>query len=102
LLSARELRRSVRNHALTKAGNATLMTPQLRDALVDHCAGNYRLLMTMAGGAPAPGRGTVFCRCRSLTYGTAQEAAQLDEKLYLELFQPQRPTAKKKGRTQVK
>jgi general secretion pathway protein A len=72
------------SHALTKAGNATLMTPQLRDALVDHCAGNYRLLMTMAGEV--------------LAYGTAQEAAQLDEKLYLELFQPQRPAARKKGR----
>ena len=27
-------------HALAKAGNATLMTTQLQDALVDHCAGN--------------------------------------------------------------
>ena len=35
-------------HALAKAGNATLMTEQLMDALVDHSAGNYRLLMTMS------------------------------------------------------
>jgi general secretion pathway protein A len=71
-------------HALAKAGNPTLMTSQLRDTLVDHCAGNYRLLMTMGG--------------ELLAYGMAQEVAQLDEKFYLELFQPQRPPAKKKGR----
>jgi len=71
-------------HALAKAGNPTLMTTQLRDALVDHCAGNYRLLMTMGG--------------ELLAYGMAQEVAQLDEKFYLELFHPQRPAAKKKAR----
>lgn len=71
-------------HALTKAGNAKLMTPQLMDALVDHAAGNYRLLMTMGG--------------ELLAYGLAQEVAQLDEKFYLELFHPQRPAAKKKAR----
>jgi hypothetical protein len=60
------------------------MTVQLQDALVDHCAGNYRLLMTMGG--------------ELLAYGMAQEVAQLDEKFYLELFHPQRPAAKKKGR----
>ena len=52
--------------------------------MVDHCAGNYRLLMTMGG--------------ELLAYGMAQEAAQLDEKFYLELFHPQRPPAKKKAR----
>jgi general secretion pathway protein A len=72
------------SHALAKAGSATLMTPQLMDALVDHCAGNYRLLMTMGG--------------ELLAHGLAHEAAQLDEKLYLELFHPQRPAAKKKAR----
>jgi general secretion pathway protein A len=83
--ASREELAELLNHALTKAGNASLMTAQLRDALVDHSAGNYRLLMTMAG--------------ELLAYGVAREAAQLDEKLYLELFQPQRPTAKKRGRT---
>ncbi len=71
-------------HALAKAGGAKLMTTQLMDALVDHCAGNYRLLMTMGG--------------ELLAHGLAQEAAQLDEKLYLELFHPSRPAAKKKAR----
>jgi general secretion pathway protein A len=72
------------SHALTKAGNAKLMTTELMDALVDHCAGNYRLLMTMGG--------------ELLSYGLAQETAQLDEKAYLELFHPQRPPVKKKAR----
>lgn len=72
-------------HALSKAGNATLMTSELMDTLVDHAAGNYRLLMTMAA--------------ELLAYGIAQEVAQLDEKFYLELFQPKGPTAKKKVRT---
>jgi general secretion pathway protein A len=72
------------NHALNKAGCATLMTTELMDTLVDHAAGNYRLLMTMAG--------------ELLAYGIAHEAGQLDEKFYLELFHPQRPPAKKKAR----
>lgn len=73
-------------HALAKAGNAMLMTPELLDTLVDHAAGNYRLLMTMAG--------------ELLAYGLAQEFAQLDEKCYLEVFQPARPrpAPKKKAR----
>jgi hypothetical protein len=35
-------------HLLTGAGNATLMTQQLRHTLCDHAAGNYRILTTMA------------------------------------------------------
>lgn len=71
-------------HALAKAGNGTLMTAELMDTLVDHSAGNYRLLMTMAG--------------ELLAYGMSQEAAQLDEKFYLELFHPKQPAARKKAR----
>jgi general secretion pathway protein A len=73
-------------HALAKAGNATLMTSELQDTLADHAAGNYRLLMTMGG--------------ELLAYGLAQEVSQLDEKCYLEVFQPSRPrpAAKKKAR----
>lgn len=73
------------SHALAKAGNATLMTPELMDTLVDHSAGNYRLLMTMGA--------------ELLAHGMAREVEQLDEKLYLEVFQPKRPRAKKKART---
>ena len=74
------------SQALAKAGNATLMTTELLDTLVDHAAGNYRLLMTMGG--------------ELLAYGMAQEVGQLDEKCYLEVFQSARPrpVPKKKGR----
>ncbi len=71
-------------HALAKAGNATLMTDGLMDALVDHSAGNYRLLMTMSA--------------ELLAYGTAHEESQLDEKFYLQLFHPTARTSKKKAR----
>lgn len=71
-------------HALAKAGNATLMTDELMDVLVDHAAGNYRLLMTMSA--------------ELLAYGIAHEVSQLDEKFYLELFQPKRLTSRKKAR----
>ena len=71
-------------YALAKAGNSTLMTEQLMDALVDHSAGNYRLLMTMSA--------------ELLAYGIAHEVSQLDEKFYLELFHPKGPASKKKTR----
>jgi hypothetical protein len=73
-------------HALSKAGNATLMTAQLMDTLVDHAAGNYRVLMTMGADL--------------LAQGLAREVEQLDEKLYLEVYQPHRlpAPAKKKAR----
>ncbi len=72
------------DHALSQAGNATLMTAQLKHTLVDHAAGNYRLLMTMAA--------------ELLAQGCAQEVVQLDEKLYLQLFHCQGTPAKKKVR----
>jgi general secretion pathway protein A len=73
-------------HALEKAGNATLMTAELMDTLVDHSAGNYRALMIMGA--------------ELLAYGMAQDVAQLDEKSYLEVFEPRnpRPAIKKKVR----
>ena len=84
--ASREELSELLNHALIKAGNAAMMTTELQDTLVDHAAGNYRLLMTMGG--------------ELLAYGMAHEAAQLDEKSYLEVFQPARPrpTSKKKAR----
>ena len=73
-------------HALAKAGNASLMSHELMDTLVDHAAGNYRLLMTMGA--------------ELLAYGMVHEVEQLDEKFYLEVFQPARPrpASKKKVR----
>ena len=62
------------------------MTAELMDTLVDHSAGNYRLLMIMGA--------------ELLAYGMANELVQLDEKCYLEVFQPRhsRPVIKKKVR----
>ena len=82
--ATREELSALLHHALTKAGNASLMTTQLMDALVDHAAGNYRLLMTMGA--------------ELLAEGMAHEVAQFDEKFYLEHFHPKRPPAKKKVR----
>jgi type II secretory pathway predicted ATPase ExeA len=74
------------SHALSQAGNASLMTAELKDTLVDHSAGNPRLLMTMAA--------------ELLAYGMAHEVRQLDEKIYLEVFQPSHPhpAVRKKGK----
>jgi type II secretory pathway predicted ATPase ExeA len=84
--ASRDELRTLLSHALSKAGNATLMTAELMDTLVDHAAGNYRLLMTMGADL--------------LAHGMAREVERLDEKLYLEVYQPSRPlaTSKKKGR----
>jgi general secretion pathway protein A len=73
-------------HALAKAGNPALMTAELMDTLVDHSSGNYRLLMNMGGDL--------------LAHGISRDAAQLDEKCYLELYQEKnsRPAPKKKAR----
>jgi type II secretory pathway predicted ATPase ExeA len=51
-------------HALTRAGNATLMTTVPIETLVDHSAGNYRVLMIMGVSSwPMPWR----TRSHSLT-----------------------------------
>ena len=84
--ASREELSELLRYALAKAGNASLMTSELMDTLIDHCAGNYRLLMTMGA--------------ELLAYGMVHEVEQLDEKLYLEIFQPKRPrtVSKKKAR----
>lgn len=60
------------NHLLNSAGNASLMTPGLRQTLCDHAAGNYRILMTLAG--------------EMLGVAARKDLAVLDEKLYLDVF----------------
>lgn len=75
------------NHALTKAGNPSLMTAELMETLVDHAAGNYRLLMTMSA--------------ELLAHGMTREVEQLDEKFYLEVFQPSRPRAASRKKARV-
>ena len=59
-------------HLLSTAGNATLMTPQLRGVLCDHAAGNYRVMTTMSA--------------QLLSAAVQRQAAVLDEKLYFEVF----------------
>jgi type II secretory pathway predicted ATPase ExeA len=61
-------------HLLGGAGNASLMTQQLRHTLCDHAAGNYRILTTMAA--------------ELLAAAAQKDLAVLDEKLYLEVFTP--------------
>jgi general secretion pathway protein A len=75
------------SHALSKAGNASLMTRELMDALVDHSAGNYRLLMTMGA--------------ELLAYGMVHEVEKLDEKLYLQVFAPNQPCTATKKKVRV-
>ncbi len=75
------------SHALAKAGTPSLMTTELMNTLVDHAAGNYRLLMTMGA--------------ELLAHGTADEAEQLDEKVYLEVFHPKRPRSVSKKKVRV-
>ena len=72
------------NHLLAGAGNAGLMTPQLRHTLCDHAAGNYRILTTMGA--------------ELLAAAAQRDLPQLDEKLYLEVFAaPQVPTRGRAG-----
>ena len=72
------------HHALFKAGKVPLLTAELMDTLVDHSAGNYRVLMIMGA--------------ELLAYGMAHDIVQLDDKSYLDVFQPRhpRPALKKK------
>ena len=66
------------NHLLACSGNASLMTPQLRQTLCDHAAGNYRILTTLA--------------TELLAAAAQRELPQLDEKLYFDVFaQPETP-----------
>lgn len=61
-------------HLLTQAGNPRLVTPGLAVTLCEHAAGNCRVLCNMAA--------------ELLAEGLRREAAQLDEKLYLDVFGP--------------
>ncbi len=82
--ASREELRACLQHLLTAAGNATLMTVELMTTLCEHALGNYRVLTTMAA--------------ELLAIAAQRELAQLDEKLYLEVFAPPRPAAPAKSR----
>jgi general secretion pathway protein A len=69
-------------HLSAGAGNASLMTAQLRQTLCDHAAGNYRILTTMAA--------------ELLAAAAQRELPVLDEKLYMDVFaQPAQPTQRR-------
>jgi general secretion pathway protein A len=59
-------------HLLAAAGNASLMTQELRHTLCDHAAGNYRIFTAMAG--------------ELLLSAAQRDLPVLDEKLYLQVF----------------
>ena len=70
------------NHLLKTAGNPKLMSPALVQTLCEHAAGNLRLLMNMANDL--------------LAAALQGELEQLDEKLFLEVFQlDPKPTPKR-------
>lgn len=60
------------DHVLDAAGNNVLLTKPLKDALVDHCAGNYRVLMNTAD--------------ELLNCAFDRQTAVLDEKLFFDVF----------------
>jgi type II secretory pathway predicted ATPase ExeA len=71
-------------HLLAAAGNASLMTAELRRTLCDHAAGNYRILTGMAA--------------ELLATAAQQDLPQLDEKLYLQVYaQPERNPVRRAG-----
>jgi type II secretory pathway predicted ATPase ExeA len=82
-----KLMRAFLDHALDHAGTPHLMTPGLKDCLVEHCAGNPRILCGMA---------------EELLHAAAQrQLKRLDEKLYLEFYDrevpPQRQRRPRRG-----
>jgi type II secretory pathway predicted ATPase ExeA len=72
------------DHALEQAGNRNLLKQEVVEALVDHCGGNVRTLMNMGN--------------ELLEAAMAEEAGEIDEKLYLEVFADPPPRAKKPKR----
>lgn len=69
-------------HLLDAAGNSALLSKELQDTLVDHAAGNYRVLMNTAD--------------ELLVAALEREKSTLDQKLFLEVFTPVAP--RKPGR----
>ena len=84
--ASREELRACLDHLLDVAGNPTLLTAELKTTLAEHALGNYRVLTTMAA--------------ELLAVAAQRELAQLDEKLYLEVFVPPRSAAPAKSRRQ--
>jgi general secretion pathway protein A len=60
------------DHLLDAAGNASLMTTELKATLADHAAGNYRVMMNLAD--------------ELLTVAADRDLPRLDEKLFFDVF----------------
>lgn len=69
--SPRELLETL-THAVTKAGNPALITPDLMKTIAEHSAGNYRVLSNTAS--------------QLLEEAARQNAALIDDKIYFDLF----------------
>jgi type II secretory pathway predicted ATPase ExeA len=67
------------DHVLDAAGNASLMTTELKVTIAEHAAGHYRVMMNIAE--------------ELLLAAAERELARLDEKLYFDVYQ-QPPPAK--------
>ena len=67
------------DHVLDAAGNASLMTTELKVTIAEHAAGNYRVMMNIAE--------------ELLLAAAERELPRLDEKLYFDVYQ-QPPPAK--------
>ena len=70
--ASRDELRQCLEHLLDTAGQRQLMTPELIGTLCDRAAGNYRVMTNLAG--------------ELLAAAVQQECTQLDEKLFLEVF----------------
>jgi general secretion pathway protein A len=66
-------------HVLAQAGNPNLMTPEVMTTLTEHAAGNLRVIANMAN--------------ELLASAARRDVAQIDQKLYLEVFASHLPRA---------
>jgi type II secretory pathway predicted ATPase ExeA len=69
------------DHLIDHAGSPALVTDALREVMVDHCAGNLRILVGIGA--------------ELLDEAARRGAKQLDDKLYLEVFD-RRPSTRKR------
>jgi type II secretory pathway predicted ATPase ExeA len=65
------------DHLLETAGNSALMTTELKTTLAEHAAGNFRVLMNLGD--------------ELLAAALERDQAQLDEKLFFDVFTPPQP-----------
>jgi hypothetical protein len=72
---------------LTKAGNPTIMTKDLKKTLIDHSGGNWRVLTTMAG--------------EILIETIAKNQTQMTEDIFFELYRSTKSKKMDPGKREV-